>query len=314
MEAFYDKNDVKIYHKDNLEVLGQLSDGQVNLIYCDILYNTGKQFTDYNDNLGSPKEAVEWYRPRIEQMHRVLAKNGAIFIHCNWRMDSYMRILMDEVFGGECFHNRIYRKHSNERGFYTNFDSQVDTILYYLKDPADFVFNEQLEKRPKCTPLFEDGSVEERSDERLGIDLGAQNKHWLVSKTQLAIMQSKGEIQIIDGLPYRFSRVKAIGNLWAEPAMLDEYNRNIAGGAYDTPKPDACLERIIKTCSNEGDLVADFFLGGGTTAVVAHNLGRKFIGCARGGAKPSQSSPLLNIDAFKGMAGMIFPSSKGAFL
>ena len=141
MSLYYQEGGIQIYHEDNIELLRRLPDCSINLIYCDILYNTGKEFDDYSDNLGSPKEAMEWYRPRFEEMKRVLASNGSIFIHCNWRLDSYMRILMDEIFGERNFRNRIYRKHSGERGFYANFDSQVDIILYYVKDKTHFIFH-----------------------------------------------------------------------------------------------------------------------------------------------------------------------------
>ena len=274
---------IKIYKCDNMELLHTLGSNSVNLIYCDILYNTGKKFDDYDDNLGSPEEAVEWYRPRILEMRRVLAENGSIFIHCNWRLDSYIRVLMDQIFGGDCFRNRIYRKHSTERGFYSNFDSQMDVILYYVKDKNNFVFNELFGERESIVPLFENGYVQGRSDARCCayqiVDLGEMNKHWLVSDSQLVDMDLKEEVRVIDGLPYRFSKVIPVGNLWAEDEMLDEYSRTTTALAYDTPKPDAVLERIIKMCSNEYDTVADFFMGGGTTAVVAKRLNRKFIGC-----------------------------------
>ena len=274
---------IKIYKCDNMELLHTLGSNSVNLIYCDILYNTGKKFDDYDDNLGSPEEAVEWYRSRILEMRRVLAENGSIFIHCNWRLDSYIRILMDQIFGGDCFRNRIYRKHSTERGFYSNFDSQMDVILYYVKDKNNFVFNELFGERESIVPLFENGYVQGRSDARCCayqiVDLGEMNKHWLVSDSQLVDMDLKEEVRVIDGLPYRFSKVIPVGNLWAEDEMLDEYSRTTTALAYDTPKPDAVLERIIKMCSNEYDTVADFFMGGGTTAVVAKRLNRKFIGC-----------------------------------
>ena len=70
-------------------------------------------------------------------------------------MDSYMRILMDEIFGTSCFRNRIYRQHSKERGFFANFDSQVDIILYYVKDSRNFVFHELLGENKNIVPLFE---------------------------------------------------------------------------------------------------------------------------------------------------------------
>lgn len=283
MKEYYHKNGIVIYHNDNLDVLRNMSDCTVNLIYCDILYNTGKRFNDYNDHLGTPMEAIEWYRPRITEMKRVLANNGSIFIHCNWRLDSYMRILMDEIFGSECFRNRIYRQHSEKRGFYSNFDSQVDIILYYVKDPSNFVYNEIHGEIPKSVPLFENGYMVERSKTYYykgnPIDLASQNKHWIVSPEQFNSMANNNEIVFIKGMPYRFSTVKPIGNLWNEPSMLDTYTRTALDKPYDTPKPEPVLERIITMCSNKGDVVADFFMGGGTTAVVTQKLGRKGIFC-----------------------------------
>lgn len=283
MSLYYDNDRVRIYRQDNLELLRELPEGSVNLIYCDILYNTGKVFDDYSDDLGTADEATEWYRPRIEEMRRVLADNGSVFIHCNWRMDSYMRILMDEIFGTNCFRNRIYRKHSNERGFYANFDSQMDIILYYVKDPRNFVFHELRGDVNRIVPLYENGDLPGRDDVRtidgVTIDLKAINKHWLVSAAQFKDMQTAGEVQLIDGLPYRFSNVIPVGNLWSGPEMLDTYTRTGVAEAYDTPKPEAVLDRILRIASNPDDLVADFFLGGGTTAVVAQKLGRRFLGC-----------------------------------
>ena len=273
MSIYYDKNDIKIYQNDNLELLKSIPESSINLIYCDILYNTGKIFDDYSDDLGDPDEAMEWYRPRLLEMKRTLSANGSIFIHCNWRMDSYMRILMDEIFGTSCFRNRIYRQHSRERGFFSNFDSQVDIILYYVKDPKNFVFHEIRGESKKIVPLFENGYLEGRDDIRYvddkAIDLESMNKHWLISAAQFDNMIEAGEVKLIDGLPYRFSNVIPVGNLWNEPEMLDTYTRISVADAYDTPKPEAVLDRIIKVASEPGDLVADFFLGGGTTAVVA---------------------------------------------
>ena len=283
MAIFYENEGVQIFKEDNLELLKSLPENSVNLIYCDILYNTGKKFDDYLDDLGEPEEAMEWYRPRIQEMKRVLATNGSIFIHCNWRMDSYMRILMDEIFGTSCFRNRIYRQHSKERGFFANWDSQVDIILYYVKDPRNFVFHEMHGDTKRIVPVFENGYMEGRDDIRYvgsqAIDVKAKNKHWLISKAQFDRMVEDGEIQVIDGLPYRFTDVIPVGNLWNEPEMYDTYTRTDVADAYDTPKPEAVLDRIIRVASEPGDLVADFFLGGGTTAVVAKKLGRKFVGC-----------------------------------
>ena len=110
MELKFNEKGIKIIKGDNEEVLKSLESESLDLIYCDILYNSGKTFDDYNDNLGTPQEAIEWYRPRIEEMYRVLKKTGSIYIHCNWRLDSYIRVLLDEIFGFSNFRNRIYSK------------------------------------------------------------------------------------------------------------------------------------------------------------------------------------------------------------
>ena len=249
MGLYYSKDDISIYHEDNMELLKSLETDSIDLIYCDILYNTGKVFDDYSDDLGSPEEAVKWYRPRIEAMRRVLSSSGSIFIHCNWRMDSYMRILMDEIFGTNCFRNRIYRQHSKERGFFANFDSQMDIILYYVKDSRNFVFHELRGETKRIVPLFENGDLEGRDDVRsfgdAVIDLKSINKHWLISASQFNDMKEAGEVTLIDGLPYRFSDVIPVGNLWNEPEMLDTYTRTGTADAYDTPKPEAVLDRIL---------------------------------------------------------------------
>ena len=87
----------KIYCMDNLELLKQLPDKSISLIYCDILYNTGKKFKDYDDNLGTPQQAIEWYRPRIEEMVRVLKKNGTILIHCDINLVHYIKVYIDST-------------------------------------------------------------------------------------------------------------------------------------------------------------------------------------------------------------------------
>jgi len=283
METFYNKNNIQIYNIDNLELLKSLPDNSINLIYCDILYNTGKVFDDYNDNLGTPKEAIEWYRPRIKEMKRVLTSNGSIFLHCNWRLDSYIRILMDEIFGISNFRNYIYRKHSKKRGFVSNFDSQMDIILYYVNDKENFVFNEQKDTCERLIPLFENGYIKERSKSIVInnelVDFQKTNKHLVITLNLLQELIKKDEVILIGGLPYRKTKVITIGNLWNEDSMLDTYSRSEIADSYDTPKPEAILERIIKICSNENDTVADFFLGGGTTAVVCRKLNRKGIFC-----------------------------------
>ena len=104
----YYKNDkFKIYKQDNLEVLKQLPENYVDLIYCDILYNTGRKFKDYDDNLGTPQEAILWYEPRLYEMRRVLKETGSIYLHMDFRLVHYLKAKMDEIFGYSNFVNEI---------------------------------------------------------------------------------------------------------------------------------------------------------------------------------------------------------------
>lgn len=283
IELKFNENGIKIYKGDNQEVLESLPSKSLSLIYSDILYNSGKKFDDYNDNLGKPNEAVEWYRPRIQEMHRVLNDNGSIYIHCNWRLDSYIRILLDEIFGAENFRNRIYRKHSETRDFVENYDSKIDIILYYVKDKNNFIFNEIKGDKLRIVPLFENGYLDEKSFEFKYKDFyfnpKVNNKHWLIPKCKLENLYENGELALIDGLPYRKTYSISIGNLWDEDEMLDQYSRVDTAESYDTPKPPAVLKRIIQISSNDGDDIGDFFMGGGTTPEVALEYDRGGVFC-----------------------------------
>ena len=81
IKPYFKTENLEIYQCDNLELLQELPDNYIDLIYCDILYNTGRKFADYDDNLGSPLEAVEWYKPRLINMKRILKRTGSIYIH-----------------------------------------------------------------------------------------------------------------------------------------------------------------------------------------------------------------------------------------
>jgi DNA modification methylase len=92
---------------DNLELLLSQPDESVDLIYCDILYGTGRNFGDYQDLKPIRSEIEAHYLPRLKEMHRVLKSTGSIYIHCDWHINHWIRCLMDDVFGYERFINEI---------------------------------------------------------------------------------------------------------------------------------------------------------------------------------------------------------------
>jgi len=231
----------KVYCMDNLKLMKQMEDGSVDLIYCDILYNTGKKFDDFDDNLGSPQEAIEWYRPRIREMHRVLKDTGSIYLQCDSNLVHYLKVEMDKVFGIKNFQRDIIWRIGWVSGYKTqakNWIRNHDNILYYTKSNK-FTFNKEYIPYPE-------GYVRHgKKPKGKGIPI---EDTWNCSENDIL-----NSIQIMS-----FSKEKV---------------------GYNTQKPKKLLERIIKASSNKGDIVADFFCGSGTTGVVAKELGRNYIMC-----------------------------------
>ena len=231
----------KVYCMDNLKLLRQLPSKCIDLIYCDVLYNTGKKFKDYNDNLGTPQEAIEWYRPRLIEMRRVLKDSGSIYLQCDYRLVHYLKVEMDDVFGFKNFRNEIiwcYNTASNEK---KGFLKKHDTILRYSKSD-NFKFNADDIRIPyneETIARYKRGKPGRGNKTELN-QLGKIPEDWW----QISIIKNQGE---------------KVG--------------------YATQKPKALAERIIKASSNKGDVIADFFCGSGTTLVAAKELGRQYIGC-----------------------------------
>lgn len=236
----------KIYCMDNLELLKQLPDESVGLIYCDILYNTGKKFKDYNDNLGRPQQAIEWYEPRLTEMKRVLKDTGSIYIQCDYRLVHYLKVKMDSIFGLDNFINEIIWKYglgnANSKNKYL---TKHDNILLYSKS-KDYIFNNirgEVTRQMKSKYCHED---------ELGKYMISKNKKYYL----------KGGKKLEDVI---------------EIANISPTSKERVG--YDTQKPKELLKIFIEQSSNKADVVADFFCGSGTSLVVAKELGRSYIGC-----------------------------------
>ena len=226
---------------DNLELLLSQPDESVDLIYCDILYGTGRNFGDYQDLKPIRSEIEKHYLPRLKEMHRVLKSTGSIYLQMDYRIVHWIRILMDEIFGYENFRNEIIWCYNGGGRTLKNWNKKHDNIIFYTKS-KEFVFNTQYQE------------YNDNSKKRL------KNKHKGVDKS----------FKIDIGTPFVdwWSDLKCIVN-----PQNEEYVK------YNTQKPKALIERIIKASSNEGDTIADYYLGSGTTAVVCKELNRNFIGC-----------------------------------
>ena len=207
----------------------------------------------YRDTWGKGIDSfIAMIYERLVLMRDLLAEDGSIYVHCDWRVNALMRLILDEIFGKENFLNEIvwcYPPGGKPPKY--GFHRKHDTILYYSKDSIS-TFNHQFKpltdyQKSKFTKVDENGRryKEYRRKTRTYLDehLGSPVPDW-----------------------------------WHDiPSLGQTISKEKLG--YPTQKPEKLLKRIISASTNEGDLVADFFCGSGTTAAVAERLARKWI-CA----------------------------------
>ncbi|MDE7420333.1 MAG: site-specific DNA-methyltransferase [Muribaculaceae bacterium] len=193
---------------------------------------------------------LNWMYENLMAIRSVMSENASIYVHLDYHIGHYVKILLDEVFGEDNFRNEIVWHYYNKmQGNINRFASNHDTIFIYSKSP-EYIFAPIKEKRDIKTTQIK--------------------RVW--DKTSKKLVNAKDN----DGkIIYIESDEKTIDDVW-RLSMLQPADKEEPVG-YATQKPEALLERIIKASSNEGMVVADFFGGSGVTAAVANKLGRKFI-------------------------------------
>lgn len=267
----------KLFWGDNLQVLSHLLKeyrGKVDLIYIDPPFDSkadyvkkvkvrGEQIAgeaqsvieerQYTD-IWEKDEFLQFMYERLLLMKELLSDNGSIFVHLDWHKSSYIRLIMDEVFGEDNFVNEIIWHYGdnfqgNVKGFATNHNN-----IYWYSKAKEYVSNKIL------------------------IDLGKTIKRdkriWSKDEQKLvAARDENGKIVYEDFTQKKADDVWEIGQSSTTKTASSEYL------GYPTQKPEKLLERIILAASNEGDVVADFFMGSGTACAVAQRLERKWLGC-----------------------------------
>jgi len=231
---------------DNLELMAEIEDNTIDLIYCDVLYGTGRKFKDYIDLRPFRNEVENHYLPRLMEFHRILKPTGSIYLQMDLRINHWLRCIMDDIFGYDRFLNEISWQYKSGGGCKTNYNSKRDVILYYSKT-KNYTFNIQKQKV------------------RLWNKFGY--KHIEILKDNLGWYYNSSAKNYWDDIDLNAKNT----------TTKERFDKNRV--KYDTQKPKALIERIIKASSNEGDLVADFYSGSFTTAEVCKDLSRSFIGC-----------------------------------
>lgn len=274
----------RLYWGDNLHIMRLLPSESIDLIYIDPPFFSGKNynvvFGDQNEVItfediwdGGLPTYLTWLNARLVEMKRLLKPTGSIYVHLDWHAVHYVKVEMDKIFGYDNFIQEIiwnYGKMSNEK---IGFRKAHDNILHYAKDIKYVRFNklkgEESEYKERYKKYLKDNK------------LYFKDIKWSTDKLiKLRIKKKEKELgrKLSDeDVLFDFnSEFKPLGDVIYVSIIKGNSSEKIG---YDTQKPESLLEILIKAASNEGDFVADFFCGGGTTPAVAQKLGRRWIAC-----------------------------------
>jgi DNA modification methylase len=261
------------------------AEGGLKLIYIDPPFDVGADFSmniEIGENSFTKKPSVieeiafrdTWGKgidsfiamiyERLKLMHGLLSDDGSIYVHCDWRLNSIIRLVMDEIFGKENYRNMIvwhYRRFS--RRSVNQFPSMYDSILFYGKS-----------KNNKYKPIEDEVQSRERYERGYHVVVDNGVKKLLIYNEEKA-KKSGVDFSKYQKISYVDVSNTTVADVWDIPIINPQANERLD---YPTQKPEKLIERIIAASSDEGDLVADFFCGSGTTLAVAEKLGRRWIG------------------------------------
>ncbi|MEI7584758.1 site-specific DNA-methyltransferase [Runella sp.] len=197
---------------------------------------------------------------RLKLMHKLLSNDGSLYLHCDWRVVNHLRLLLDDIFGADAFRNTIAWNYSGwNKKLNVSYEKRYDSILFYGKSDKQ-LFNSYFEPYANKEEYLKTRKQQVHKEED-GREYTVDTRDGGNRVTKIYIEES-------------LQRGKVVDDVW----FIDKVNNSAKESVfYPTQKPETLLERIIKASSNEGDLIADFFCGSGTTAAVAEKLGRKWI-------------------------------------
>ena len=266
-----------VIEADCLAVMAGLVEGSVDLAYADPPFGTGRDFGDYDDrwpwdaaaqdasrtlpdalqrlvllahDAHSPPMAAYlcWLAPRVQAMRRVLADTGSLWLHCDTAADGYIRVLLDCVMGKAAYRNAVAWCYASPSTARNRFPRKHDT-LYWYSAKGDF-------HRDAVRVPVAQASVEKAG---YGNPASMIRNAWSVASMRAWIDAGK-----------------VVEDWWPDISPVGRCKREIMG--YKTQKPERLLRRILKACTQEGDLVLEPFCGSGTACAVAKSLNRRWLG------------------------------------
>ena len=303
----------QVYIRRNPKVAEAIAQAEQELDIEDLKAFEEKMYGDVWDK----EKYLNWMYENLIAIKSIMSENASIYLHLDYRMIHYVKILMDEIFGDDNFESELVWKKTTKTTNFNSYGSEHDTILYYSNNYDDVVFNQAyttlkeselltkyiyLEKPNgeiiKLSKEQREGKIPLPEGRRFrGVPLLNMNQNrpnlryeflghtyvWAAKKEKLTKMYEEGLIfQINGGMPQKKgyldeNKGAKVNDIWTDISAVN--SQAIEKEDYATQKPEALLDRILKVSSNRGMIVADFFGGSGVTAAVAHKLGRKFIHC-----------------------------------
>jgi len=253
--------------------------GKVKLIYIDPPFATKSDFRSsgdeksYSDKVDSA-EFIEGLRERLLYVRDILAEEGSLYVHLDCKMDHYIKIVVDEIFGKNNFRNEIIWFYRRWTAGSDSFQNMHDTLLWYSKTKKYNLNKVHVE------PTEGQKKKHEKGWDRNSVLIGGRRQPQLIVYNQEKVDRAVeiGQIHLSE-----YARIVNVDV--AKTIAPDVWEINFINSQskerldYPTQKPEALLERIILASSNPGDLVMDLFAGSGTTAAVAEKLGRRWIVC-----------------------------------
>ena len=302
-DTFEDGWKNKLIWGDNLLVMGSLLEkfaGKIDLIYIDPPFATGADFSftapigDSGDQIFKEQSIVEeiayrdtWGKgsdsfiamiyERLILMRNLLADDGSIYVHCDWRMNSLLRLVLDEVFGRDRLVNELIWHYKTFQGqTHSNFAKKHDNLYlysksdrYHYREQFDTEFEDTIDSRRWASYINERRQI-------TGSKMPVHDSRFVryLKKWKQKHGHDPGEDDIVFEV-----KGQPIDSVWHMKGLDPKSDEKVG---YPTQKPEALLERIIKASSDETDLIADFFCGSGTALAVAEKHGRRWIGCDLG--------------------------------
>lgn len=242
---------------------------------------------------------LRWFYETVALLNELLADNGSIYVHLDWHVGHYAKAVLDEIFGQEACQNEIIWKRTSARSDSHTYNHIHDVIYFYAR--GAFPFNDVYV--PHDSDYIESKYVHvDKQGRKYRLDnITSPNPRpnmtyvwrghqppalgWRYSKETMQRLHDEGRIWYPDSKDKRPQLIRYLDESAGQPATsvwtdVSPVNSQAAERLnYDTQKPEALLDRIIKASSNQGDLVLDCFVGSGTTAAVAEKLNRRWIAC-----------------------------------